>query len=243
MRKYLLVVSSVLIPIILMGCSSKPKFTGCVGNNNCRPQEMNFTSSMTGNSAFTMSKIDIQANDMVWDPTSQQIYLSVISGNGTNGNTITTLDPSTGQFGISQSASSDPDHRLALSSDGSSLYAGIEADALAGGYVHDVMVPDGTLNMAYFIGQTSNDVGMQQYTLEASDLTHFNVLGAVAIPNVVGTPVKLIRWGANGLAFLTQTGNASTGITAPAQGDGVYLISGPFVTNPAAQARVASLSR
>jgi hypothetical protein len=46
---------------------------------------------------------------------------------------------------------------------------------------------------------------------------------------VTGTPVKLIRWGSNGLAFLTQEASG------PQQGDGVYIVSGAFVTTPSAQ--------
>ena len=370
---------------------------------------------LTGNNAFTVSKVDIQANDMVWDPISQQIYLSVPSSNGANGDTITALDPSTGQLGISQNAGSEPD-RLALASDGSYLYAGIDGsasvqrftlpnlgmdiniplgsdivnigtggtvnygpyyamdveaapgsphtvaivrgvwgmsprelggitiydDAVArptsvpgfgsqgnsstidsiqwdssatqiygednettsfdfyvlsvnssgvqvtkdypgvlggsyanlhydattgyvygdygevvnpstgtvvgsfptntvqGGFVdYSVMVPDGTLNIAYLLGETEwqqqTTPGSTGYVLEAFDLTNFTFIGAIPIPpipNVVGVPVKLIRWGTNGLALLMGSpygaGSPNTGV-----GPEVYLISGAFVTNPA----------
>lgn len=349
-----------------------------------------------GNSGFTVSNVAIEANDMVWNPTSQQIYLSVSGGSATNANTITALDPVTGQLGISQAAGSEPD-KLAISSDGSYLYAGLDSagsvqrfmlpglgkdiaislgsdptfgpdfavdvevapgsphtiavvrggsspdvggvviydDAVArttsasvypinsiqwnsnasqiyadnsgdtsfdfyvfsvnpsgvqeaneymglvGGQLHyesttgfvysdqgkaidpstgstvgtfpleavdggytffGVMVPDGTLNVAYYLGQGDSEQGTQNYTLEAFDLTHFTLLGAISIPNVVGTPVKLIRWGTNGLAFLTKTIDTTNGTAAPAQGDGVYLISGAFVTNPAAQGRKSAFT-
>ncbi len=81
--------------------------------------------TIESNNGFTFSSVAIQANDMVWDPISQQIYLSVMGSNGTNGNTITALDPSNGQLGISQYAGSNPD-QLALASGGSYLYAGID---------------------------------------------------------------------------------------------------------------------
>ncbi len=73
----------------------------------------------------TLLTVDTRANDMVWDPISQQVYLSVASSNGANGNTITELNPLNGQLGISQDAESEPD-MLALASDGSCLYAGID---------------------------------------------------------------------------------------------------------------------
>ncbi|MHB1957785.1 MAG: hypothetical protein ACYCO5_02005 [Acidobacteriaceae bacterium] len=365
-----------------------------------------------GSSGFTVSNVAIEANDMVWDPTSQQMFLSVLGSNGTNGNTITALNPANAQLGISQAAGGTPD-KLAISSDGSYLYAGIDSlgtvqrfilpnlgtdisiplgsapmlglydamqiasepgephsvailrgsqsnpslgdsggvviyddaqarptstlgsgsqligstnlllgsigairwkadgstiyargpvnsgeylyilsvtsggvqatngyssdfgiygsglhylattgylysnggqavdpntgitvgrfplNAVGGGLTYgiDVMVPDGSLGIAYFLGQTQSESGTSEYTLEAFDLTQFTLLGSIAIPNVVGAPVKLIRWGTNGLAFLTQTRNTNDGSTAPGAGDGVYVISGAFVTNPAAQGR------
>ena len=383
------------------------------------PSTLNFGASFTitnaaapGDSGFSISNVAIQANDMVWDPTSQQMYLSVLGSNGTNGNTITSLNPANAQLGISQAAGGTPD-KLAISSDGSYLYAGLDQmgsvqrfalpglgadiniplgsdpmlglydamqiasepggphtvailrgspsnpslgdsggvviydnaqarptstlgsgnhligstnlllgsigpirwkadastiyargavnsgeylyilsvnssgvqatngyssylgiygsglhylattgylysnggqvmdpatgnivgrfplNAVGGGLTYgiDVMVPDGSLNIAYFLGQTQSESGTQEYTLEAFDLTQLTLLGSIAVPNVVGTPVKLIRWGTNGLAFLTKTIDTTSGTAAPAQGDGVYLISGAFVTSPAQQAR------
>lgn len=343
---------------------------------------------------FTLSNVAIQANDMVWDPTSQQIYLSVLSSNGTNANTITALNPSNGQLGVAQNAGSGPD-QLALASDGSYLYAGIDGsasvqrftlpglgtdisipiglgsnigpyyameleaapasphtiavvrgmpnespsdqggvviydDAVARptsvpgannapyaeidsiqwgsdvthlygendnssdlyvlsvdangvqiandykgafasqvglgpfvthaklhydattGYLYSddgqvvnpstgavvgsygtsgAMVPDSTLQLAYFLGQTTAEAGGPDYTLTAFDLTTFARINSIIIPSVAGIPVKLIRWGTNGLVFLTNNNNSSP--STPIPGMGVYFISGPFVTSPA----------
>lgn len=96
---------------------------------------------------------------------------------------------------------------------------------LQGGLVADAMVPDGTLGLAYFLGQTEwGMIGPPAYVLAVYDLTHFNLIGAVAIGSVDTSavspvPTRLIRWGANGLAALC--------------GGKVFLISGPFVTSPA----------
>ncbi|MDE3186851.1 MAG: IPT/TIG domain-containing protein [Acidobacteriota bacterium] len=368
------------------------------------PASMNFGAlftisvpPLTGNTSFTLSSVTIEANDMVWDPVSQLMYLSVPSSNAANGDTITTLNPATGQLGVSQAAGGEPD-RLAVTSEGSYLYAGIDASgavqrytlpnlgadisiplgsysasqpyfamdvesapgsphtvavvrgvsgispteqggvviyddavpratsvpgAMSGvgpidvitwnsgatdlfgidtelfpsgdlyelavgtggvqlaqdfkyqsisgfngvhydattGYVYSdtgmvidpasgavvgsyptgniqggyslgpVMVPDGSLHIAYFLGQTQYGNGLGEWALEAYDLTHFTFLGAVALTNVVGTPVKLLRWGSNGLAFVTGMGNGH----GPVQGDGVYILSGAFVTSPASR--------
>jgi hypothetical protein len=355
---------------------------------------INFTitaPTLTGNNSFSVSKVPIQANDIAWDQGNQQFYLSVASGNGTNANTITVLNPQTGVLGSSVSTGVEPG-RLAISTDGTYIYAGLNStgsvhrytlpalqsdidiplgsnsyglyyaidlqakpgsshsivvsrggggsnirevggiliydDAVArpqsvpgfgsgsgpidslvwnsngqtlygintetgtnavyimsvgatgvqlqtqsstaptsfGNYLHfdsttgyiytdsgkvidpatgavigsfpvnalqggfngnPIMVPDDNLNIAYFLGQT-NGGGPGNYVVEAFDLTHFTLLGEIPISNVSGTPSKLIRWGSNGLAFLTG-GTSGAG----AVGGSVYLVSGGFVTSPA----------
>lgn len=351
------------------------------------------TAPFTGNNSFSVSMVPIQANDMAWDQANQQFYLSVASGNGTNANTITGLNPQTGVLGSSVSTGSEPG-KLAVSADGTYIYAGLNSvssvqrytlpalqsditiplgsgtsgpyyaidvavapssshsvavsqgvqgsyltevngiaiydDAVArpqsvpgyapgqgpngsllwnangqslydfntlagtnalytmsvtsagvqlqtttpvgssfgnhlhfdsttryiysdsgniidpatnavigrfplnaiqggfGAYTNPIMVPDGKLDIAYFLGQTVEAAKAGDYLLEAFDLTHFTLLGAIPITNVSGTPSTMIRWGSNGLAFLTVDTNG-----AGAAGDGVYLVSGGFVTSPA----------
>jgi hypothetical protein len=353
-----------------------------------------------GTSGFTLSTVNVQANDIVWDPVSQRIFLSVTGMNPTNPNTVTALDPVTGQFGASAGASSGAD-RLAVSSDGSWLYAGTDPDGSVRrftlpGLTSDITIPlgsapsgqpyyaldlkaapgnpntiavsrftnhqdvggvviydgsnpraesvssipgpnvplgflawngaasdvyatysnasldtmfvlsvnsdgvqlaqsnqlttngdlftlgaihysaltgyiygdggsifdpssnslvntlplaavegglnysncfnsrltlDDDLGVAWAVGQPAQS---QQYLIEAFDLRTNALLGSIAIPNVVGVPVKFIRWGSTGLAFLTN-GCGVSGPDGPEQGDGVYLISGAFVTTPSTQ--------
>jgi hypothetical protein len=360
------------------------------------PNSLNFGTNIAvtappppGTAAFTLSTFGVQANDMVWDPASQQIYLSVAGTNPTNPNTITALNPATGQFGTFVSAGPGADH-LAVSLDDSWLYAGIDkngavqrfvlpslasditiplgsgtsgqlyyaldieaapgspatiavsratslnqagnvviydgstprpttlagingypepvwslawntnANDLYGAYSPNYSVPmvvlsvnssgvqlvessqpvlmgniqysalngyvygnggqifdpstdttgtrlpvnvvgggvfsgesapltlDDTLGMAWLVTDPV-DSPSQQMTIEAFDLRTNALLGSIAIPNVTGTPIKLIRWGSNGLAFLTS------GAQGPQPGDGVYIIRGAFVTTPSLQ--------
>jgi hypothetical protein len=79
-----------------------------------------------------------------------------------------------------------------------------------------VMVPDSTLNAAFFLGQTQAQIGSQNFTLESFDLTHFTSVNSLIVTNVSGNPIRLIRWGQNGLAFNTS-------------GGAVYVIQGSFV--------------
>lgn len=93
-----------------------------------------------------------------------------------------------------------------------------------------VMVPDSTLNRAYFLGQTQSQVGSNNFTIESFDMTHFTPLNSITISSLQGNPLRLIRWGTNGLAFNTNGGQ-------------IILISGTFVTSiaaPPAQAHVLS---
>jgi len=76
-----------------------------------------------------------------------------------------------------------------------------------------LMVPDSTLNRAFFL---VGPFGSSTLTLESFDLKTFALAGSVTIPNVTGTPQRLVRWGQNGLAFNTNGGQ-------------IVLIGGNFV--------------
>jgi hypothetical protein len=73
-----------------------------------------------------------------------------------------------------------------------------------------VLVPDSTLNRAFFASQSGT------FTIQAFNLTKFNLVDSITIPGVSGSPTRIIRWGNNGLAFSTGAGP-------------LYLIGGNFV--------------
>ena len=184
---------------------------------------------------------------LFWNPTGQTLYgagtssgsstyvmsvgtaglqlqtQAVIAGSGLGSPlfTIFHLDPTTGNLYSDNGQVINPATGAVLGS--------FPLNALQGGFIAPpVMVTDGKLNLAYFLGQTWNAAGTGNYVLEAFDLTNFTLLGAIPIPNVSGTPTRIIRWGNNGLAFLTG------GVDSPTTpGDGVYLVSGTFITSPA----------
>ncbi len=80
-----------------------------------------------------------------------------------------------------------------------------------------LMVPDSTLNSAFFLGQTQAQAGTTNFTIESFNLTTFATTAEITVPNVQGTPLHFIRWGTNGLAFNDDAGY-------------VYVLSNPFVT-------------
>jgi hypothetical protein len=98
-------------------------------------------------------------------------------------------------------------------------------------YFPPLLTLDDNLGIAWVLAVPNS--GQSAFMIEAFDLRTYALLGSIAIPTVTGTPIKLIRWGTNGLAFLTSGSNG------PQQGDGVYLISGAFVTTPSTQLRTA----
>ena len=117
------------------------------------------------------------------------------------------------QFGIR--IHFDPGTKLVYSDDG------IVIDPSTGLQVGNfqasgLMVPDSTISAAFFIGQTQSQFGTPNFTIESFDLTHFTAITSITLPNVNGFPIRLIRWGQNGLAFNTDSGQ-------------VYLIAGTFV--------------
>jgi len=87
-----------------------------------------------------------------------------------------------------------------------------------------LMIPDSTLNSAFFLGQTQAQFGTPNFTIEAFDLTTFAPVAEVVVPNVQGNPLRFIRWGTNGLAFNDNAGY-------------VYILNSPFVAADGARVK------
>lgn len=68
--------------------------------------------------------VSLKANDLVWDPYRRRIYVSVPALSPVAPNTVTELDPFTGELTASRHVGSDPD-RIDLSDDGGFLYVGL----------------------------------------------------------------------------------------------------------------------
>jgi hypothetical protein len=97
-----------------------------------------------------------------------------------------------------------------------------------------LMIPDGTLGRAFFIGQTQANSGGSTYTIESFDIHHFTPISTLTIKNVNGFPTKLIRWGANGLAFTTY----NPGATSASSAGSVYIINSSFVGGAGANSTI-----
>ncbi|HJT68437.1 MAG TPA: Calx-beta domain-containing protein, partial [Pyrinomonadaceae bacterium] len=72
--------------------------------------------------------INLPTNDLVFNSQTQKLHVSVPGSAGANGNTITDIDPFAGTLGQSVLVGSEP-NKLALSTDGNILYAGLDGAA------------------------------------------------------------------------------------------------------------------
>lgn len=73
--------------------------------------------------------VELQTNDIIYDPIRDKIYASVPSSDdASRANTITTINPNTGEIEASVFVGSEPDV-LAISDDGQYLYVGLDGAA------------------------------------------------------------------------------------------------------------------
>jgi hypothetical protein len=84
-------------------------------------------------------------------------------------------------------------------------------------------VVDSSLKRFYKLVQMNEPDFTTAYQIEVFDLTHFQLLSTIVIPNAVGQPTNFIRWGQAGLAFVTSGGSSAAGK--------LYILDGTFV-NP-----------
>jgi hypothetical protein len=75
--------------------------------------------------AATISQLSLVTNDLVYNKPTQRLYASVPSSVGSNGNSITPIDPTTGTIDKAVFIGSEPD-KLALADDGNTLYASLD---------------------------------------------------------------------------------------------------------------------
>ena len=93
-----------------------------------------------------------------------------------------------------------------------------------------LVATDASLNRVFILGQTPVQSGdFSDFTIESFDQTSFAPIDTITISHVVGTPSAFVRWGSNGLAFVTRVGRATDqNNIGPGQ---LYVISGSFVNS------------
>lgn len=71
-----------------------------------------------------LTTVNLLANDLAWDPINKVIYLSLPSTDGSAGNSVQVVDPTTGNLGASAFAGSEP-NQLAVSANSKYIYVGL----------------------------------------------------------------------------------------------------------------------
>ena len=90
-----------------------------------------------------------------------------------------------------------------------------------------IVVTDSTLNRAFVLtpsGTSNYGLNTTSYTLDIFDLNTQVLLNSIVIPDVLGYPTRMTRWGSNGLVFVT-TGVPYTSGTAGV----LYLLQGSSI--------------
>ena len=78
--------------------------------------------------ASGVTKLDLGANDLVYDPVTQRIYAALRSSAGTIGNSIAAINPMTGEVETPVFVGSEP-NKLAISDDNQFIYANLDGGA------------------------------------------------------------------------------------------------------------------
>jgi sugar lactone lactonase YvrE len=97
-------------------------------------------------------QIPLLANDLIYSAQSQQLYASVPSAAGAKGNSVTRLNPETGEIGPSIFVGSEPT-RLALADDGQTMYVGLSG----AGAVRKLDVSAQTASLKFNLGNSNFD--------------------------------------------------------------------------------------
>jgi hypothetical protein len=96
-----------------------------------------------------------------------------------------------------------------------------------------IMVPDSTIGNAYFVGQPASDAQTVTYVVQSFNLTNFSSVAQLPLYEVEGVPQHIVRWGSNGLAFVTKKVTNCVISPCTIQDGRLYVIDGPFVTQTA----------
>lgn len=163
-------------------------------------------SSSTPASASPLTVIAQPANDLVWDPVRQVIYLSIPSTAPLHANTISVLDPVSGKITASQATGPDP-FTLAISGDGHFLYAGIDGVSVIQRFVlpgltPDIQIPLGSdpFNGPFFALDIQVAPGAPHttaVTLGAFNRSPAALGGLVIFDDATARPTKLTGWPPN----------------------------------------------
>lgn len=97
-----------------------------------------------------VTQVNLQTNNLIYEPNSNSIFASVPSTAGTNGNSIVAINPNTGEIGTPLFVGSEP-NKLAVSKSGEYLYVGLDGAAS----VRRVNLISNTVDIQFSLGASS----------------------------------------------------------------------------------------
>ena len=113
------------------------------------PIEYTVRDTVSGPRGYTIKVLPVKSHDLAWDSSRTRVYLATPDYPGDNANTITLLNPVTGELGPSV-AMPDMPGELALSDDGQYLYVEIPYQS----EVRRFKLPDFAFDLAIPLGKT-----------------------------------------------------------------------------------------
>ncbi|HXD32898.1 MAG TPA: Calx-beta domain-containing protein [Pyrinomonadaceae bacterium] len=183
-------------------------------------------------------QVSLASNDIVYNPVSHLLYASVPSSNGANGNSITSIDPFAATLGSSVFVGSEP-NKLALASDGNTLYAALDGAAAvrrfnvsnqtAGAqfsvgrsdtgvfFVNDMEVvpgsPDSLAISRKYIGISPNNAGVVIYDNGVVRPTQVNSFNSVNVIEFGAAPTTLYGYNNTGLSRVYRMAVNASGVS------------------------------
>jgi hypothetical protein len=150
--------------------------------------------------------LSLATNDIIYDKSRQKIYASIPSTATSKPNSITIIDPVTGNIGASLTVGSEPT-RLAISDDGQFLYVGLDGE----GAVRRVILSTFTADIKFSLGTAQVGCGVNRaFDLEVLPGTPQSV--AISIAPTLCSPAFKVAIYDNGVPR-SNTTDVSTRIS------------------------------
>ena len=138
--RLLTLIASLLLASLYFAVAGQPALT----------ESASVSTGSTGKIGFIVTHINLQTNDIIYDPVSGKIYASTPSTAAGYGNSIVPIDVPSGAVGTPIYVGSEP-NKLALSDDGQYLYVGLDGAAA----VRRVNVISQTAELQFSLGGTA----------------------------------------------------------------------------------------
>jgi hypothetical protein len=113
---------------------SNSRFVGWEGDADCSDGTVTMASSVSCTAVFAQLtsglgvELPLKVNSLAFSPLTQKLYASIPGASAQRGNTVTAIDPMTGEIGPSVWVGSEPT-KLAVSSDGGTLYVSLDGES------------------------------------------------------------------------------------------------------------------